>query len=62
MTIASLQDLGYRVDLSAAEPYALPRAGVQASGPEPLRIGEMRLNVPLRPVLPDGTVLPPLTP
>jgi len=24
MTVASLKDLGYAVDLSAAEPYALP--------------------------------------
>jgi hypothetical protein len=25
LTVASLQDLGYRVDLNAAEPYTLPK-------------------------------------
>jgi hypothetical protein len=31
MTIASLEDLGYKVNLGAAEPYQLPGAAVVAA-------------------------------
>ena len=60
MTIASLADLGYTVDLAAAEPYALPPASVRssASGAPGLRIGEKLLDLPTRTVDADGTVSP----
>ncbi len=59
MTVASLQDLGYTVDLNAAEPYSLPNhlllaeAGLlHAEGA--LDAGTMLPNIPL--VLPDDSL------
>jgi hypothetical protein len=49
MTVASLQDLGYVVDLTAAEPYDLPlpavNEGVAADGEELLDLGNAMLPV-----------------
>jgi hypothetical protein len=35
MTVASLSDLGYRVNLAAADPYSLPTSGNPGGGPSP---------------------------
>jgi hypothetical protein len=57
LTIASLADLGYTVDLSVAEPYTLPNiaalaeAGLLMAEPEP---GIMLRTIPL--VMPDETL------
>ena len=37
MTVASLADLGYRVDLDAAERFVLPRPAVLAEAGRPAR-------------------------
>jgi len=53
MTVASLQDLGYRVDFNAAEEYALPdlmnlaEAGLLVSHVAPIDTGLMLPNIPL---------------
>jgi len=60
MTIASLQDLGYVVDLDAAEPYELPNhlamaeAGLLAAPEAHLRRGTMLPIIPL--LLPDESM------
>jgi hypothetical protein len=60
MTIASLQDLGYEVDLSVAEPYSLPDPGSIGQGgllgPHvvPLSGGMMLGHIPLE--LPDDAL------
>jgi hypothetical protein len=59
MTVASLQDLGYSVDLSAAEPYTLPNlmalaeAGVLHDVPYP-----HALPIFAPKVLPDDRLVP----
>ena len=53
MTIASLQDLGYKVDLSAAEPYSLPGPAAVAADAIELA-GKKTIVLPRIPVvLPD---------
>ena len=53
MTVASLQDLGYVVNLKAAEPYTLPDLmnlaveGVLMSHVAPIDTGIMLPNIPL---------------
>lgn len=60
MTIASLQDLGYAVDMNAAEPYSLPNllmlaeSGLMLTTESPLKMGTMLPNIPL--VLPDDSL------
>jgi hypothetical protein len=60
LTLASLQDLGYEVDLSAAEPYTLPNllsmaeAGLLGPHVAPLDEGIMIGSVPM--VLPDDAL------
>jgi hypothetical protein len=58
LTVASLEDLGYRVDITAADAYALPPAAVRGGAPAPVPIGETLLNLPTRTVDADGTVHP----
>ncbi len=50
MTIASLADLGYHVDLGAADPYSLPAAAMRSSGSAPAghELGTM-LRPPIAP-------------
>lgn len=53
MTAGSLEDLGYVVDMSAAEPYSLPNflmmaeSGLLVSAETPLKNGTMLPNIPL---------------
>jgi hypothetical protein len=60
MTIASLQDLGYVVNMGVAEPYALPNHLVMAESGElathaaPIGRGVMLPNIPI--VLPDDSL------
>ena len=60
MTIASLQDLGYVVDMNAAEPYSLPNllmlaeSGLLMATDSPLKMGTMLPNIPL--VLPEDSL------
>jgi hypothetical protein len=60
MTVASLQDLGYVVDLNAAEPYALPNlfmlaeAGLLTAHEAPVDMGTMLPNIPV--VLPEDSL------
>jgi Leishmanolysin len=60
MTAGSLQDLGYQVDMSAAEPYQLPNllvlaeAGTLASHVGHLDLGMMLPHIPT--VLPEGSL------
>lgn len=60
MTVASLQDLGYTVDLAAAEPYTLPNlqdlaeAGLLVAHVAPIDQGMMLPNIPM--VLPDASL------
>jgi predicted Zn-dependent protease len=60
VTVASLQDIGYVVDLSAAEPYALPNlvdlaeAGLLTPHIAPINTGMMLPNIPI--VLADDTL------
>jgi hypothetical protein len=60
LTIASLQDLGYVVDLNAAEPYSLPNhlqlaeGGAVASPDAHVRRGTMLPTLPLE--LPEGSL------
>jgi len=62
-TIASLQDLGYQVDLEAADPFDVATAGLRlyagAPEPEPLEmVGDVVRRQPLG-IDPDGTIRPP---
>ena len=60
LTVASLQDLGYVVDVNAAEPYSLPNhlemaeAGLLMSPDALVRRGVMLSSIPL--VLPDDSL------
>ena len=60
VTIASLQDLGYVVDMSAAEPYTLPNllslaeSGMLMAADSPLKTGRMLSNIPL--ILPNDSL------
>jgi hypothetical protein len=64
LTVASLQDLGYVVDLSAAEPYSLPNlqamaeAGLMALHAEEEHPHALPIFAPK--VLPDGSLVDPL--
>jgi hypothetical protein len=57
MTVGSLQDLGYVVDFSKAEPYTLPNLaklaekGLLVAAESPVEAGLMMRNIPI--VLPD---------
>jgi len=59
-TAGSLQDLGYQVDLSAADPFDLSTAALRAAPalpePAPLELVDDVLRLPLRTVDPDGTI------
>jgi len=61
MTIGSLQDLGYVVDMNAAEPYSLPNllalaeSGKLLSGQGFLKSGIMLPNIPL--MLPEDSLV-----
>ena len=56
MTVASLGDMGYQVDLEAAEPYELPAA--VAIPPEPPPLPGMRVVLPVIPrVLPESSLI-----
>jgi len=61
LTVASLQDLGYVVDMSAAEPFTLPdllkmaESGLLLAMQGPLKTGIMLPIIPL--VLPDHSLL-----
>jgi hypothetical protein len=61
-TIGSLADIGYQVDLLAADPFDLSTAGLRlaraAAEPVPLEMVDDVLRVPLRTVDPDGTIRP----
>lgn len=60
VTVASLQDMGYVVDMNAAEPYDLPNMlmlaerGLLTAHEAPIDIGIMLTNIPL--VLPEDTL------
>jgi hypothetical protein len=60
MTVASLQDLGYIVDMNAAEPYTLPdlqklaEAGVLTPHVAPIDAGTMLTSIPV--VLPEESL------
>lgn len=60
MTVSSLQDLGYVVDINAAEPYSLPNllmmaeSGLLMSVESPLKSGVMLPNIPL--ILPENSL------
>jgi hypothetical protein len=60
VTVGSLQDLGYMVNLDAAEPYALPNlrelaeAGDLVAHEAPINVGLMLPNIPM--VLPDDSL------
>lgn len=60
VTVASLQDLGYIVNLDAAEPYGLPNlleladAGDIVAHTAPIDVGLMLPNIPM--VLPDDSL------
>jgi hypothetical protein len=66
VTIASFGDLGYQVDLSAADPYTLPLSPALGSGrapsaerPDPARgidLGDDVLRMPLRVVDAAGNI------
>ena len=58
MTAASLGDLGYQVDLDAAEPYALPAAAPATAVPSIVGHGSRGTVTPLVPVvLPESSLL-----
>jgi hypothetical protein len=60
ITVGSLQDLGYVVDMNAAEPYSLPNllalaeSGLLAARTAPTDQGIMLTNIPV--VLPDESL------
>jgi len=60
LTVASLQDLGYKVDCDAAEPYTLPdllrlaEEGLLAAPAAPINLGIMLPRIPT--VLPDDSI------
>lgn len=60
LTVASLQDIGYTVDLDAAESYKLPNLmdlaerGLLAAHSTPINLGMMLPNIPM--VLPDDSM------
>ena len=58
MTVAGLADLGYVVDLNAAEPYKLPNLQALAEagdfGKPPAPLGMVLPNIPI--VLPDDSL------
>jgi hypothetical protein len=60
MTVGSLQDLGYVVDVTAAEPYTLPNlvklaeGGLLMAADSSVENGLMMLNIPI--VLPEGSL------
>ncbi len=60
MTVASLQDLGYDVDLNAAEPYTLPNLlalaekGLLMVHDSPIDMGVMLTSIPI--VLPEDSL------
>ncbi len=60
VTVASLQDIGYTVDLDAAEPFNLPNlmelaeAGLLVERAVPINLGIMLPNIPM--VLPDDSI------
>jgi len=60
VTVASLQDLGYIVDIDAAEPYSLPNLlslaeeGLLIAHEAPINLGIMLTNIPL--VLPENSL------
>ena len=62
MTVASLADMGYVVDMDAAEPYSLPNllelaeSGSLTSHIAPINVGMMLPSIPI--VLPDESVQP----
>jgi hypothetical protein len=60
MTVASLQDLGYRVNLAAAEPYSLPDLFAMAESgdlvPHVAPINQGRVLPIIPTVLPNGSL------
>ncbi len=60
VTVGSLQDVGYAVDLDAAEPFSLPdllelaERGLLVSHVAPINVGIMLPNIPM--VLPDDSL------
>ncbi len=60
MTVASLQDLGYEVDVNAAEPYSLPNLlsiaeeGFLITSDPAMTTGIVLPNIPI--VLPDSSL------
>jgi hypothetical protein len=62
MTVASLEDLGYVVNMEAAEPYVLPNllelaeSGSLTSHIAPINLGMMLPSIPI--VLPDDSLQP----
>ena len=63
VTVGSLEDLGYVVDLQAAEPYELPNlliaaeAGLLVAHDAPIDLGTMMTSIPV--VLPDESLVAP---
>ena len=51
VTIAAMRDIGYTVDMSAADPYTLPTPRVVEGVPEPATVWDEVLEEPMR-VLP----------
>ncbi|MET0751946.1 MAG: leishmanolysin-related zinc metalloendopeptidase [Pyrinomonadaceae bacterium] len=60
MTVASLQDLGYEVDVNAAEPYSLPNllamaeSGMLLASEDTVESGMVMTSIPI--VLPDSSL------
>lgn len=61
VSIASLQDLGYQIDLSTAEPYGLPAASIRAESTaeqtDGIALGDDVLRMPLQAIDPEGRVV-----
>lgn len=61
VSLASLQDLGYQVNLSAAEPYGLPVIGIRAQSTgeatDGIALGDDVLRMPLKAIDPEGRVV-----
>jgi hypothetical protein len=66
VSIASLQDLGYQVDLAAADPYGLPVIGiaaqstdgtVRAESTDGITLGDDVLRMPIKSIDPEGRVI-----
>ena len=61
VSLASLQDLGYQVDLSTAESYGLPVIGIQAQSKaesaDGIALGDDVLRMPIKAIDPEGRVV-----